>query len=229
MAALVLMLFTAPAHTQVPDGLVLNGLALEYRVLRDGAEIGRHRVRFSHRDGQLIVETEVRIAVTFLFVTLYRYELDARESWRDGRLVALASVIDDDGDRYAVNAVSDGETISVEAGANSWTAPATVAPSSLWHRGMARGALLLGIEQGERIAVAFDEVGREAVTARGVVRWRRPTWWRVAISSASCGMTTTAFWCTSAWSPGTARTSSICSSDIQSREPRYPVIRPDRP
>ena len=167
MAALVLMLFTAPAHTQVPDGLVLNGLALEYRVLRDGAEIGRHRVRFSHRDGQLIVETEVRIAVTFLFVTLYRYELDARESWRDGRLVALASVIDDDGDRYAVNAVSDGETISVEAGANSWTAPATVAPSSLWHRGMARGALLLGIEQGERIAVAFDEVGREAVTARG--------------------------------------------------------------
>ena len=162
VAALGLLLFTVPAYA-----LVLDGLALEYRVLRDGAEIGRHRVRFSHRDGQLIVETEVRIAVTFLFVTLYRYELDARETWRDGRLVALASTTNDDGDLYEVNAVSNGETISVEAGANSWTAPATVVPASLWRRDMARGTLLLGIEQGERIAVAFDEVGRETVAARG--------------------------------------------------------------
>lgn len=156
------LLFAAPGHALAPDGL-----ALEYRVLRDGAEIGRHRVRFTHRDDLFIVETEIRIAVTFLFVTLYRYQLDARETWRDGRLIALASTTNDDGDRYRVAAVSNGETIAVEAGANSWTAPATVVPSSLWRRDMARGTLLLGVEQGEPIAVAFDEVGRETVPARG--------------------------------------------------------------
>lgn len=157
-----LLLFATPGQALMPDGL-----ALEYRVLRDGVEIGRHRVRFSHRDDVLIVETEIRIAVTFLFVTLYRYQLDARETWRDGRLIALVSTTDDDGDLYAVNAVANGETISVEAGAYSWTAPATVVPTSLWRRDMARGTLLLGVKQGEPIAVVFDEVGRETVPARG--------------------------------------------------------------
>ena len=161
-AVLGLLLFATPGQALAPDGL-----ALEFRVLRDGVEIGHHRVRFAHRDSVFIVETEIRIAVTFLFVTLYRYELDARETWRDGRLIALASTTNDDGDPYEVSAVANGETISVEAGANSWTAPATVVPASLWRRDMARGTLLLGVEQGERLAVAFDEVGRETVAARG--------------------------------------------------------------
>lgn len=162
-AALALASLPGSALARAPDGLVL-----EYRVLRGGGEVGRHRVRFDHQGGALTVETEVRITVTFAFITLFRYALDARETWRDGRLVALESSTDDDGDRYTVRAVAEGDAIVVEAGTESWTAPATVSPSSLWHRDMARGSLLIGIEQGDRIEVAFSELGRETVTAWGV-------------------------------------------------------------
>ncbi|MCH7554767.1 MAG: hypothetical protein IIC08_02015 [Proteobacteria bacterium] len=152
-----------PVHAMAPDGLVLD-----YRVLRDGFEIGRHKVLFRHDgDAVMTVETEIRISVSFLFITLYTYRLDARETWRGDRLVRLDSTTDDDGDLYAVRAVAEGDGLRVEAGAKSWTAPATVVPSSLWRREMARGSLLIGVEQGEAIAVAFEEIGRETVTARG--------------------------------------------------------------
>jgi hypothetical protein len=163
LPALAAVALSAAARATAPDGLVL-----EYRVLRDGFEIGRHKVAFRHDgDAVMTVETEIRITVSFLFITLYSYRLDARETWRGERLVGLDSTTDDDGDLYAVSAVAEGDGLRVEAGAKSWTAPATVVPSSLWRREMARGSLLIGVEQGEAIAVAFEEIGRETVTARG--------------------------------------------------------------
>lgn len=162
-AAVVTISMAGPARATAPDGLVLD-----YRVLRDGFEIGRHKVAFRHDgDAVMTVETEIRISVSFLFITLYSYRLDARETWRGDRLVGLDSTTDDDGDLYAVSAVAEGDGLRVEAGAKSWTAPATVVPSSLWRREMARGSLLIGVEQGEAIAVTFEEIGRETVTARG--------------------------------------------------------------
>ena len=146
-----------------PDGLVLD-----YRVLRDGFEIGRHKVLFRHDGGgTMTVDTEVRITVSLLFITLYRYRLDATETWRGERLVALESTTDDDGDLYTVRAVAEGDGVRIDAGAESWTAPAATVPSSLWRREMARGLILIGVERGEALSVVFREIGRETVKAGG--------------------------------------------------------------
>ena len=159
LAAVAMVWIAGPALATAPDGLLL-----EYRVLRDGFEIGRHKVQFSHDgDDVMTVETEIRITVAFLFVTLYSYRLDASETWRGERLVALQSNTDDDGDLYAVRAVAEGDGLVVDAGDNSWTAPAMIMPSSLWRRDMARGSLLMGVEQGEAIAVSFYDQGRENI------------------------------------------------------------------
>lgn len=155
-------LFAAPAVARAPDGLTL-----EYRILRNGSEIGRHRVSFVHGDDAMTVKTEVRIEVSFAFITLYRYALDGVEIWRHGRLAELHTTTDDDGDHYAVHALANGDTIVIEAGGDKWTAPATAMPSSLWHPDLARGPLLIGVEQGERMVVAAEEIGREVVPARG--------------------------------------------------------------
>ena len=153
----------SPARATAPDGL-----ELEYRVLRDGAEIGRHKVWFRHDgDAVITVETEISITVSLLFITLYTYRLDATETWRGDRLVALDSTTDDDGDLYVVSAHAEGDNLVVGAGANSWMAPATIIPTSLWRREMAQGELLIGVERGEAIAVAFHDQGLESVVARG--------------------------------------------------------------
>ncbi len=159
---IVAALFAAPAVARAPDGLTL-----EYRILRNGSEIGRHQVSFAHDGDAMTVKTVVRIEVNFAFITLYRYTLDGIETWRHGRLAELRTTTDDDGDLYAVHAVADGDSIVVDTGGDTWTAPATAMPSSLWHPDLARGPLLIGVEQGERMVVAVEEVGRENVPARG--------------------------------------------------------------
>jgi len=160
--------FSAPgldgAQATVPDGL-----RLEYRVLRDGFEIGRHKTWFRHGDEaeMMTVETEIRITVKLFFITLYTYRLDSIETWRGDRLVALESSTDDDDDLYAVHAVAEDDGLRVDGAQETWTAPAMIMPTSLWRREMAQGSLLLGVEQGEALAVVFHEAGRETVTAGG--------------------------------------------------------------
>ena len=68
-----------------------------------------------HHDGDAVmtVETEIRIAVTFLFFTLYTYRLDASETWRRDRLFALESTTDDDGILVHLRLIArDGSTIT---------------------------------------------------------------------------------------------------------------------
>ena len=56
-------------------------------------------------------------------MSVYTYRLNTSETWCGDRLAALESTTEDDGDLFKVNTVSDGEAISVETAANSWTAP----------------------------------------------------------------------------------------------------------
>ncbi len=158
----LLVALSAPVWAVGPEDRVL-----EYQILRGGWEIGRHRVEIRRLGDRLTVETQVRIAVKFAFITVYRYALDARETWRDGRLVALESVTDDDGKRYAVSAVSEGDVVRVDNGGAGWTAPATIVPSSLWRRDMLESNLLIGIKRGNALAVSVAEAGRETVTVHG--------------------------------------------------------------
>lgn len=150
------------AEPRAPDGLVLD-----YRILRNGSEIGRHRVEFSHTGEGLTVSTRIRIAYKFLFITLYRFELDAVETWQGGRLIALDSTTDDNGERYSVRAVADGTGVGISGARGEWTAAADIAPSSLWHRDMVEREVLLNVRYGDALAVGFAELGRETVPARG--------------------------------------------------------------
>ncbi len=136
-AALAVVVWALAACGPPARAGALDGLVLDYDVMRNGGSIGSHVVRFREADGRLVVETSVRIEVTFVFITLYRYALDATETWLDGRLVALSSATDDDGERLSVRAAADGDALRVETGAGAgWTAPGTIAPSSLWRRDM---------------------------------------------------------------------------------------------
>ena len=152
----------APLSARLPDGH-----AVEYRVTRDGAPIGSYTVTV-HTDGDRVtVSTAVRIEVAIGFITLYRYALDAREVWRAGRLVSFDSVTDDDGERRAVRAVAAAGVIEVTANGERWSAPPSITPSSLWHRDLVDSAMLLGVEDGDRLAVAIHEMGPETVPVAG--------------------------------------------------------------
>ncbi len=151
-----------PAEATMPDGFILD-----FRVMRENEEIGRHWVRFRHVDDRLMVETQVRLAVKFAFLTVFHYEQDGQETWSDGRLVALESETNDNGVLHTVSAEANGSSIEIDANGASWNAPKNIIPSTLWHRDMLRSSPLLGVEQGNALVVEFEELGLETVMVRG--------------------------------------------------------------
>ena len=94
--------------------LASGGAHLAFRVLRNGADIGWHRVNFLAAQGPLTVDIEIRFDVTFAFLTLYRYRHRSRETWQGSRLLALDAATDDDGDQYRVRAHAAGGRLIVE-------------------------------------------------------------------------------------------------------------------
>ncbi len=64
---------------------------LAFRVLREGREVGTHRVRFREAGGLLEVTSELRIQVRLAGFTVFRFTQDTEESWRGRLLVALTS------------------------------------------------------------------------------------------------------------------------------------------
>lgn len=153
----------APAETSVPE----TG-RIAFQVMREEVKIGTHEVRF-RRDGErLEVDVEIDLNVTFLGMSLYRYRHRAQEVWSGGRLVALRSTTDDNGERHELAGRADTEGFVVRTASGQAVFPSEAVPSSHWNRIWLEGRPLINTQTGQRIDFAVRRLGPETVaTASG--------------------------------------------------------------
>ncbi|MCP4329565.1 MAG: hypothetical protein GY791_14150 [Alphaproteobacteria bacterium] len=100
-------LLVAPVAATAEDGITE---ILEYRVLRDGDQIGSHIFTISQDQDQTRVNVKTDIEVRIAFITAFRFEHERDEVWRNGSLVSIESTTNDDGDEYTIKgwATDDG-------------------------------------------------------------------------------------------------------------------------
>jgi len=141
---------------------------IEFKVLREDVDIGRHAVSF-HRDGGLLrVDVAIDLDVSFLGISLYRYSHQASEIWRDGRLVALQTSTDKNGERFSISGRADADGFVVNAGGVERAFPADVMPSSHWNRTWLDGRALINTQTGQRIDYRAAPLRSESIeTADG--------------------------------------------------------------
>ncbi len=140
---------------------------LDFTVLRDGNEIGSHRLHFSKGDDGLRVDIKTDIKVKLLFVTAYRFEHDGHEIWRDGRLMRLWSKTNDDGKKHDLTvAAADGKLV-VKGDGKRENAPAEIVPASLWNENILKGGTILNTLDGRGMKVDVRNMGADVVDARG--------------------------------------------------------------
>ena len=155
--------------------VALHGLAevpltpIVFAVTHNGSPMGTHRVSFTREGDALIVDIAIRFEVKLAFITLFRYQHDAREVWHGGRLIAFDSLTDDDGDRFQVAARATPEGLRVAGTGGSYLAPATTVTSSYWHIGMIDHGRVLDSQSGRMI----DLVAAPAGTREEIVGGRK--------------------------------------------------------
>jgi hypothetical protein len=125
------------------DPFALYGPEIHFQVMRNGEPVGRHTVRLEREGDLLVVTSRLDIAIKVLFVTVYRYIYESVGRWRGGRLIALDSRVDDDGEKTAVTVETvDGRLRVTGPKGTAWTGPDTM-PTTHWNpRQTAQGALI---------------------------------------------------------------------------------------
>jgi len=172
-AALLASMIAAPALADDPAPQPEPGEEIVFDVFRGDSRFGEHRVSFSEDQGDLIADVEIRLRAGLGPVTVFRYEHDSSERWRDGRLVGLRAATLKDGERLRVDArlegdrlVVDGTTPEGEPQRNEFELG--VLPSSHWHGYPAENGLrLINTETGAPMEVTIDLLGEERVEGDG--------------------------------------------------------------
>ena len=142
---------------------------LNFTVLRDGDEIGSHRISFSQQGEQLkiAINTDITVKLPFVGIEVYRFVHQGEETWRNNRLVALDSKTNDDGtDHVLAVMVSDDQLLITGDGEKS-TARANIIPASLWHRDIVAGGTILNTLTGRQMEVSISDLGADDITAYG--------------------------------------------------------------
>lgn len=152
---------TAQAAFEPPSGPV------KFRALRNGDPIGTHTLGFSEDGERLIVDIEIEFAVRFAFITLYSYHHTNRETWQDGRLVAIETRTDDDGEQFRVSGRAVGDTLEVDGSSGRLTLPGDTVPSSYWNEAMATRGEWLDTQAGKLARSNVKQQPDETVEIRG--------------------------------------------------------------
>ncbi len=153
----------APAAWQPQDGD-----KIVFSVLRKGNEFGTHTISFDvESEDSFTARSDVELKAGLGPITVFRYELDATETWKDGKLVGLEGQTNDDGDDEFVKASLDGDSLSVNGSAYSGNAPLGIIPSSHWNIQQAFSSQILSTETGELLDTNVEKIGRETLTIGG--------------------------------------------------------------
>ncbi len=146
LIALVVLLFVAlAAHAETR--------AWHFRVYLDDREIGQHRFTLNERGGERELRSEARFEVKLLAFTVYRYEHEATERWRDGCLRSLVSRTDDNGEREAVDWRARGEDCAMSF--------------AYWNPRILQAERLLNTQTGKIVAVNVTAKGEDTIAVRG--------------------------------------------------------------
>ncbi|MEH6696986.1 MAG: DUF6134 family protein [Hyphomonas sp.] len=159
----------SPANTmEAPSWQPKNGDRIAFDVLRKGKPFGTHTVSFAvDPDGTLTATTDVRLKAGLGPITVFRYELDATETWKDGTLVALKGAVDDDGKDGTVTAAREGDVLEVKGTEYTGEAPLGILPSSHWNFAQTTAKQLLSTEDGELLKVKVIDKGMDTVSVAG--------------------------------------------------------------
>ena len=103
-----------------------------FRILREGSQIGTHRVAFAAAEGGLTARIEVDIVVRLVGIVVFRLTHRFAETWSQGRLLLVTSRRDRNGTVAEMTARAAGGAILVEGPEGPQRLPADAAPLTWW-------------------------------------------------------------------------------------------------
>lgn len=140
---------------------------IDFKVYRDGDEIGHHRVTFA-RDGEAIIaDVDIELAVTFAGIRVFHYHHASRETWSDGKLLAIDSSTNNDGDPMRLSLRRVGDELQIDGTKFKGEAAGTLVPTSYWFKETVNQSQIIDTQNGRIFPCTISRIGRERIEAGG--------------------------------------------------------------
>lgn len=171
---LLFLLFTvvwaedvAASSQAAVDPLSLYGPSHEFSVLRDGIPVGRHLVQFERAGEAVHVQNVFNIDVSFLGISLYRFDYRSRAVWEANGLQAIDITINDDGKSSRISGLRETTVFRISGDNRAIVDEAEVYPTNHWNSGVLSQTRLFNTLTGEINNVTITKAGEETVAVRG--------------------------------------------------------------
>lgn len=155
-------------------GLLLPRLAMatpgeyRFRILREGSQIGTHRVIFVEDANGLTARTEVDIQVKLMGITVFRFSHRFGETWAGDRLRLATSRRERQGTVTEMVARADTTGIAITGPEGALRYPPEAAPLTWWNPRRFDGRPLFQNDTGKPVLAQFSHTAGPA----GGVRWQ---------------------------------------------------------
>lgn len=129
-------------------------------------DIGSHTLTF-HCDGDdLVVETDVKVDVKILFVTVYKRRAHYREVWRQDQLISYDAWTDEAGDEYVTKVRIEDDQMIIDGVKPGISVPADTVSSHPWNADVIERDLLFGMKDGRLLRVDVSPAGEDVIEIR---------------------------------------------------------------
>jgi hypothetical protein len=147
-----------------------------FALYRGGTQIGTQSLTVARGTDAVRTHLTLAVRVQVFGLTVYRYDLDAREEWRDGRLAAAEATTNANGTRMSMQARRDGDALVVDGTAFSGRVRGNPTTTSYWNPTFLSHGIWIDLEDGRPLRVTTRNLGRQPFpTTTGSVdatRWR---------------------------------------------------------
>lgn len=132
-----------------------------FQIMRDGDDIGTHMLDAVLGANGFEIAIDIRIKVKVLGITAYRYEMDNREIWKDGRIVSVNSTVNDDGTKDFAKATRNGDVLTLEGSKFNGTAPGIAPTTSYFATDFLKRQPWISTQTGTPLDVGIKPEGRK--------------------------------------------------------------------
>lgn len=149
---------------------------LQFEVLRNGKPVGEYTTTFEQSGDRLIVETEMNLDISVLWLLHYRYQYRGREVWQDGSLQFITSEVSENGKKSGMTLQRRGDELTGIGPTGPATVPAGILPTHHYNAAVINHEAVLNTLTGKVNQISVEPLPAEQVRtgdrSRQAVRYR---------------------------------------------------------
>ena len=169
LALLLLVPAWAPLEATTSSATVAGSAtdAWRFRVYLDEREIGYHHFYLQQAGDVRVLRSEANFEYRLMFVKLFHYEHENRETWNGDCLNSIESRTDSNGEPFRVDGRAEAGYFQVDGSAGEAQLPECVMTFAYWNPAFLDQGRLLNTQNGEFLDVDISPPVAEPLTVRG--------------------------------------------------------------